>query len=350
MKVKLDGIKISHIAAGLPKKVINISDYERYFDPKAMKRIIKSTGVESVHVSEKGMCSSDYVVEIAKRLMKITNLSGKDFDGIVFISQTPDYVAPATSTIIQDRLGLPQTSVAFDINQGCNGYIYGIYQASLLVSSGSCKRVIVCVGDTKLSMVHEQDRTNRMLLGEGFAVTIVEQGNQELYFNINCDGSGYNYIIMEAGGYRKPKSKETAKPIFDAKGNPRWLEYLHMEGMEIMNFVLTKVPILINETLKDIDCKKDDIGVFVMHQPNQLILQFLMDRLEIESDKMPIVMKYVGNTSSASIPITLSTKHLEFEGRNALNKVILCAFGIGLSWGAIALDLSSTVIHDTWII
>jgi 3-oxoacyl-[acyl-carrier-protein] synthase-3 len=155
---------------------------------------------------------------------------------------------------------------------------------------------------------------------------------------------------MEAGSFRKPKSAETAKPVFDEKGNPRWPEYVHMDGMEIMNFALTQVPILINETLEYVGWKKEEVGVFAMHQANQLILQFLAKRLKIPPENMPITMKNMGNTVSASVPLMLAQKYEELKKNDALKKVIICGFGVGLSWGTVATDLSSTVIHDTWTI
>ena len=350
MKITLSNLKISHIATGLPKDVIQLIEYERFFDSKTIRRTMRATGVESVHVANPDMCASDYGVEIAKRLMTETGLKSDEFDGVVFVSQTPDYIIPSTGGIIQDRLGLPQSAVAFDINYGCSGYVYGLYQASLLVSSGSCRRVLIFNGDTQVRLTHEQDKSNRLLLGDGFAVTVVERGEQSFYFNIGTDGNGYRLIIVEAGGFRKSKSKETAEPIFDDRGNPQWRECIYMNGMELMNFDLKKVPLLINETLGDIGWSKDDVGVFAMHQVNQTVIQLLANRLKVTPERMPIALQKTGNTSSASIPLMLATKREELRARNALNKVLVCGFGVGLSFGTVAVDLSSTTIHDTWII
>ncbi|WP_290656235.1 ketoacyl-ACP synthase III [Anaerovibrio sp.] len=348
MKVKLSNLKISHIASGLPHQIINISEYEKYFNEKEVKRIKKSTGVESVHVADESMCTSDYGVILAKRLMKESSLTGDDFDGIVFISQTPDYRVPATSVIMQDRLGLPQSAVAFDINYGCSGYVYGLYQAALLVSSGSCQRVLVFTGDTQLRMIHEQDRGNRMVLGDGFAVTVVERGAQTMCFNIHSDGSGYQYIFMEAGGWRLPKSAETAQPVMDKNGHPRWPEYTYMDGLEIMNFALSQVPPMVKDTLEYAGWQLDEVGTFAMHQANQLILEFLAKRIGVSLDRMPIELKHMGNTVSASVPLMLSKTHKELVARNGLSKVLICGFGVGLSWGALTTDLSDTVIYDIW--
>ncbi len=347
MKRRLSNLSISHISSGLPERTISMFEYGIDFGDDEVKRIIKSTGVESVHMAEKDMCTSDYLVAIAKRLMKECGSSGKDFDGLVLVTQTPDYILPATSCIMQHRLGLPNSAVTFDINYGCSGYIYGLYQASLLVSSGSCKKVLVCVGETNIRTIHPMDRANRMVLGDGFSVTIVEQGKNELMFQIHSDGSGYSYLIMEAGGFRLPVSTETAKPVQDVYGHNRWPEYLYMDGMEIMNFALSRVPLLVEEMLADVGWSKEQVGLFAMHQANQLIIQFLAKRLKVSKERMPVSLKYTGNTVSASIPLLLTNVKENFSTEK-LKKTILCGFGIGLSWGGVATDLSDTIIHNSW--
>lgn len=347
MKIKLKNIKISHIIAGLPKKKISVHDFEPLFGKKQVERISNSTGIEYVHYAEDDLCASDYGVILAQKLMEETELSGKDFDGIVFISQTPDYIMPATSVIMQDRLGLPKTSVAFDINSGCNGYVYGLYQASLLISSGSCKRVLLFNGDTKSRLVYEKDRTTRMVMGDGFSVTLIIQGNDELCFNIHSDGNSLDHVLLENGGARHAKSLNDGDSFTDDIGYIHYPNYIFMNGMKMMNFILDNVPNLIKETLEFVGWSKEDVGAYAMHQVNQMILKTLSEKLEIPLDHMPIALKDMGNTGSASVPLMLSMKHKELEEQKLLSKVMICGYGIGLSWGAVALDLSETMIHDT---
>lgn len=347
MKVKLSGIKISHIATCLPKKIVPMSVYEKFFSAKDIKRIMESTGVESVHVADENLCSSDYYAETAKKLMAEVNFKPNDFDGIVMVFQTPDYNIPTSATIMQDRLGLPKDTVAFEINYGCTGYIYGIYQASLLISSGSCQRVLVFTGDTHVRTLHEEDRANRMILGDGFAVTIVERGEDEFAFEIFSDGNGYKQIIIEAGGFRIPRSEKTSEPIIDEEGNTHRLEYTFMDGMAIMNFSLKQVPPLIEDSLKFVGWEKNSVGLFALHQANGLILDFLRRRIKVEAERCPIVMKNIGNTAGSSIPLMLSLCHKNFS-ENQLEKVLMCGFGVGLSLGTAAVNLSETKIYDTW--
>ena len=347
MKVKIKGVQISHIASSLPKKKFFVRDYEEFFSAKDIKRIMESTGVETVHVAEENLCSSDYFVETAKKLTQETGLKPADFDGVILVFQTPDYIAPPTSTIIQDRLGLPTTAVAFDINYGCTGYIYGLYQAALLVSSGSCKRVMMFVGDTQIRSLHEEDRGNRMILGDGFAVTVIEQGNDEMTFNIHTDGSGYKFLITEAGGCRLPKSAETAKAAIDANGNTYWREHTYMDGVAIMEFVLKRVPPLVEESLEFVGWEKNSVGIFALHQANSMILNFLRRRMKVDKNRLPIALKDTGNVAGASIPMALSMSKNNFTAKD-FERVMFCGFGIGLSWGTATANLSATKIYDTW--
>ncbi len=348
MKVKLNGLKISHIATSLPKKIVYMRDYEEFFSAKDIKRIIESTGVESVHVSETDKCTSDYYVATAKKLLEASGLTTEDFDGVVAVLQTPDYILPTTATILQDRIGLPQSCVAFEINYGCTGYIYALYQAALLVSSGSCKRVLAFVGDTHVRTVHEEDRANKMILGDGFAVTVVERGTDEMTFQIMSDGSGYKHLIIEAGSFRIPKSEKTSVPFVDENGNTHWLENLYMDGMEIMNFALKRVPPLVKDSLAYVGWDKDSVGAFVFHQANELILRFLRKRIGIDVARFPIEMKNIGNTAGATIPLTLSLHYDELMKRNALEKVLLCGFGVGLALGTVTANLSNTKFYGPW--
>lgn len=348
MKTKFKNLKISHIAACLPKERFSIMDYAENFTEKEVKRIKKTTGVDFVHIAPDNMCSSDYHVLMTKRLMAETGLTGKDFDGIALITQTPDYRAPATSVILQDRLGLPKDAVAFDINYGCSGYVYGLYQAAMLISSGSCKRVLIFSGDNHLRMIHKDDRANRMVLGDGFAVTVMEPGDDDMNFVIYSDGGGYRAIFMEAGGFRMPETEETKKPVIEKNGQTRWPNCTYMDGLEIMHFVLSAVPPMINEILDYAGWKKEEVGLFAMHQANRMMLEFLAKRIGVDLNHLPIAMEDMGNTVSATVPIMLTKKRAQITKNNNLEKTIISGFGIGLSWGAATANLSRTNIYDTW--
>lgn len=347
MKVKLNNLKISHIVAGLPKKTVSVYEYEKFFDRKDIRRISESSGVEAVHVSDENLCASDYDVMLAEYLMEQTGWSGKDFDGLVFVSQSPDYVMPATSVTMQGRLGLPTTAVAFDLNFGCTGYVYGLYQAALLVSSGSCQRVLLFNGDTKVRMTHERDRATRLVMGDGFSLTVVERGKDEMGFNIHSDGARYDYVMIKAGGFRMPKSEETKQEAKDDRGYPYWPEYLHMNGLKMMNFAITDAPPMLQETLDFVGWDKSEVGTYGLHQANRLMIASIAEKVGIPMGRVPITLQHSGNTASASVPLMFSMKHKELEEQKRLSKVVIAGFGIGLSWGAVTADLSGTRIYDT---
>ncbi len=347
MKVILHNLKISHIIAGLPQKKLSVFDYEKSFGLENIKHIARFTGIEELHVAENGLCASDYHVMLAKRLMQEAGWTGKDFDGILFVSLSPDYVSPATSIILQSRIGMPTTTVAFDINSGCAGFVLGLYQAALLVASRSCNRVLICNGDTKVRMTNELDHTTRLVLGDGFSLAVMECGTDEMAFNLNTDGSNYDCIIMEAGGFRVPSSEKTKKPVCDERGIVYWPEYIRMDGLRLMEFVLQHVPEMLEETLAYAGWERDEVGTYALHQANRFMLKAIAEKMNIPMDCMPITLKHCGNTASASVPLMLTMKHRELAEQKKLSRTLIAGFGVGLSWGAVTANLSKTKIYDT---
>lgn len=345
MKVFLSGINISHIVTGLPKKVVNVEEYEEEFGAKNVRRISKSTGIRQMHVADDSLCASDYDVMLAEYLMKQTGVKGEDFDGIIFVSQSPDYIMPATSIVMQGRLGLPQTAVAFDLNFGCPGFVYGLYQAALLVSSGSCNRVLLFNGDTKVRMTHPKDRSTRLIMGDGFSLTVVEKGSQSIGVNLNLDGKRYEAAIIKKGGFRNHDNAyvRNESEIGDIEDMS---EYMHMDGVSIMDFTLNNVPEMINDTLEFIGWKKEEIGTYAMHQANRKILESIAYGLGISMENVPLGLQNMGNTASSSVPLTLAMNHHELQAKKLLSKVLICGFGTGLAWGSVAADLSNTKIWD----
>lgn len=344
MKIAIDGIKISGIASALPPKIETVDMFNDIFGEKKIKRIKKSTGVEQMHIVDEGVTASDLCIEAAKKLFNKMHIEPETVDGVLFVSFSPDYKAPATSIQIQKKLELSKEAVTMDINFGCSAYIYGLYQASLLLKAGGCKRVLLCTGETQSLMINPKDRSMRMILGDAGTATLLEKGENTFNFYLKADGTNYKALIIPAGGYRMPCSEKTKEEITDEDGNVRTLENLYMNGMEVMKFALTEVPLAIESIYKQSGLKKEEINLYAMHQPNKLILDYLMNSMEIAPDKMPVELQNTGNTGSASIPLLLTIlKSRGYEFYKATN-VIACGFGIGLSIGAVNLNLSETKI------
>jgi 3-oxoacyl-[acyl-carrier-protein] synthase-3 len=319
MKIHQNNVVIKGIATAIPKNKVDLLSYASLFGEDEIKRIALSTGITSVRVANK-QSTSELCLAAAETLLNELNLNGSDFDGIIFVSQTPDKKMPATSIVMQHKLSMPKEAVAFDVNYGCSGYIYGLYLSSMLLNSGGCQRVLLCVGDVITSHLGEKDKNVRLVFGDAGSATVLEKGEADISFLLMNDGSGADYLNLAYGDS----------------------ENLYMHGAKIMEFALKEVPPLIDEILNFRKWEKDDVGSFILHQPNLFMLNYLMKKAKIQSDRLPIAVEGFGNTGPASIPLVLTHHRESLVNHHQLEKTILCGFGVGLSWAAAALNLSQT--------
>ncbi|WP_082034253.1 3-oxoacyl-ACP synthase III family protein [Cohnella kolymensis] len=216
----------------------------------------------------------------------------------------------------------------------------------MMIASGGCSRVLLCAGDVSTRLVHSGDRSVRMVFGDGGSATLVERGAGTAHFNIRTDGSGAEHLMIPAGGSRKARSLETSAPYEAEDGNIRSEETLRMNGMEVMSFALREVPPMIDELLESAGWNKEEVGSFALHQANRFMLDYLRKKMKLNKSAVPIAVESVGNTGPASIPLMLSIKHSILAEEERLDKVVMCGFGVGLSWASCAFELSSTVILD----
>jgi 3-oxoacyl-[acyl-carrier-protein] synthase-3 len=346
MKIKLNNVFVEALTTVVGSREIDLKSHFSLYGESELNKIIGVTGIEKVRYSDKEI-ASDLCFSAAERLFKELNIDRDQIDGILFVSQTRDYIIPSTAPLLQHRLGLKEDIVAIDIPYGCTGYIYGLYVASLMISSGSCKKVLVLAGDVNSKTINQLDRSLTMVFGDAGSASIVSSNiNSSLYFNIKTDGSGYNKLIIPAGGYRQPSSDQTRLVTAREGGNARSDNDLFMDGMSVFNFAITKVPKLLNETFVDCGIDKSEIDLFAFHQANEIILKYIIKSIKISTSVAPFHAKNFGNTGPASIPLLLSTNFFD-EKSIPLKKVVACGFGVGLSWGASVLDLSITKILET---
>lgn len=320
------------------------------FGEKEVARIIKATGIEKVRVAAPGVCTSDLCEAAARTLMEVLSISADSVDGIVFVSQTPDYIMPATSVLLQHKLGLDTRAAAFDINYGCSGYIYGLYQAAMLIAAGGCKRVLVCAGDVLTPFVHAADRANRMVFGDGGSATIVETGPHSFVFDTYTDGAGWRNLIIPAGGSRSPRTAQTAAAEIGDDGNLRSPENIYMHGMKILNFAINVVPDFITAMLETAGWTKDELDLMVMHQANKFMVGNLRRMMELKKHVAPYDCADVGNTGPASIPLLLSLRHEELGTDRPLDKTAMCGFGVGYSVAGACLPLTGAKFCEPVIV
>lgn len=344
MKTILNNVTIGAIASWLPENRLDIYSLSALYGENEVKTIVGTTGITELRIANKDMTSSDMCQRAAEHLLEAEGVDRSVIDGLVFVSQTPDYILPSTSTCIQDRLGLSKDTVCQDIRYGCSGYIYGIFTAALWVSSGACKNVLVLSGDTNSRIVNENDRSLRMVMGDAGTATLVTEGEGTLGFHIQSDGSGAERLIIPAGGFRTPCSEQTKVLEWDEDHNGRTQEDMFMDGMAIFGFAINKVPRNIKFLLDYIGWEKDEVGLYALHQANKFMVDFIGKKTKVPSEKVPVDADKYGNTGPATIPLLLSDvcNRIHFD----LSKVVLCGFGVGLSWGSITCDLSQTHFYE----
>jgi len=339
-KLHFENIKISGIVTTTGDKKVTIEEEASNYgyNEKMVKRLKKRMGFNSRYVvSDDNICTSDLCIQSSEVIFEKFDKS--DVEALIFVTQTPDYKAPSTAIIMADRLGLGNDVIAYDINLGCSGFIFGLLQAYTLINSG-LKSVLLCVGDISSDFSYYKDKNLTPLMGDaGSAILIEKKEGFNGDFVLHSDGSGYKHLIIPDGGCRNPFSEESLKEKEFENGIRRDLD-LYMDGGEIFNFTIKVVPKMFDELFEYAKISKDEIDYFVLHQANKYILQNITKRLEIDEDKLPMdTMTIYGNQNSASIPGTING-FLEKEFQNR-KKVVFAGFGIGLSWGACVVDLEN---------
>ncbi len=338
-------VSIRAIAATLPKETLKLETLSESFGEDTVKKIISNTGITEVHVSPPEKISSDYCVAAAQRIFSETEITPEIIDAIIFVTESPDYIVPHTSAIMQSRLKLPNRVISMDINYGCAGYVYGIFQASLLIESGYCKNVLLCVGDIPTSRVNPQDKAVRMLFGDAGSATILSATDsaQNSAFNFFTNGENAKHLIIPAGSFRFPHKEGVTDVLqLDENGNGRTAENLFMDGMEVMNFIFKNVPRVILENLEMLNLTPSEINLFALHQVNKVVSKYLAKKLKVNAEKVPFGADKTGNTTGTSIPLMLSTL---YAGINpAFKKVLISGFGTGLTCASGVIDLSQTKI------
>lgn len=338
----LCGAKLSAVSVVLPKECLDLASV--YSDTK---RIMQITGIKKVRVAPKNKTVSDYCTIAAERLIQVLNFDRTLIDGIIFVSPQFDYILPGTAGIIQRRLDLKTNLVAFDINQGCTGFIYGLFQGFMLVQNETCQNVLVCCGDNPTRYINEKDKSLRMTTSDGASAFIVTKSGQttKVPFAFFTDGRGLENLYIPAGGHRLPKkSGVTDLPVEDDEGNIRTLENIHSNGTELMKFDIDTADKILNLALNEINLTKENIDMYFLHQSSAFIIKRMIKKYKLDSEKVPICLENFGNIGPASIALAMC--HTAKEHRLNLSKVALLAFGAGLSCAATILDLSETYFLD----
>ena len=344
-KLKFGGIGISALAACVPAQISRNEEALRGLVPaEEIAKTISAVGIAEKRIAPADVCASDLCVRAAEQLFADNpEISRESIDVLLFMSQTGDFRIPATAPLIQRRLALPKTCAALDISLGCSGYIFALSAAFAYAAIPGVRRVLLLDGETFSKIVNPRDRVNAPLYGDAGTATLVEkiESAGDAFFVLKTDGEGENAVKIPAGGCRVPASAETLAEVPDSDGSLRAPTQVFMDGMDVFNFALRCVPSVLKETAEFAGTALADADAVVFHQANKMMTDFLAKRLKLVPAQVPYSLGKFGNTSSASVPLTISEC---LSGNAARGNVFLCGFGAGLSWGAAQLSLAGTRI------
>ncbi len=338
-KCRIEDAKIAGIVTCVPPHEKCIDDELELFggNVKQLERLKKTIGLSKRRVVDAKTTAADLCEQAARRLIDEVRLELAQIDSLICVTQTPDYSQPCNAAVLHGRLGLSKNCAALDVNLGCSGYVYGLWLAHTMIASGGCERVLLLAGDTISRLVHAKDRAVAPLFGDGGSATLIERcpGAPAASFSLQTDGSGYDKLIVPAGGARQPRSDATAQATEDEAGNLRSLENLFMDGAEIFNFSITEEPKSVQELLEYACVDADAVDYYVFHQANRYILGNIAKRLKLDLAKVPMqTVERYGNQSSASIPSAICGELSAALAQRDSAQLFLSGFGVGLSWAS----------------
>lgn len=334
--------QIRDLASYVPETVLDNQELEALYPGWTADKILEKTGIRQRRIAAPGQTAGDLAYEAAQQLFAQGQVHAEEVDFLILCTQAPDYILPTTACVLQHRLGIPTSAGALDVNLGCSGFVYCLSLAKGLIESGSARCVLILTADTYSKYIHPLDKSVRTLFGDAAAATAVIAAEAEMPsigpFVFGTDGRGAQNLIVEAGGFRTPRSAQTAVEHTDASGNVRTREHLFMNGAEVMAFSLKEVPRAADALLARSGLSRDQIDYFVLHQANRFMLEALRKKLKITSEQLPIHIEEVGNTVSSTIPLTL-LRLRERDCDKPTRRLMLIGFGVGYSWCACLLTL-----------
>lgn len=337
--LKYNNSCIAGIAAGVPKHIEHTVSTTDVYDAK---EYIETTGILEKRYSTK-FTTSDLCLPAVKELLKDLKWETEDIDALLFVSQTPDYILPSTSCVLHGKLGLKKSCMCMDISLGCSGWVYGVSTALSFLEGGLIKRALVLAGDARKQAPEEIDH----LFGFAGTVTALEYNPAKaspIYIDLGSDGTGYDAIIRPGGGTRNQFDVHSLDLKDCEDGRKRHDIQTRMKGMDVFAFGITTGPKSIRQLAKHFGFEYLDYDFFVFHQANRMMNETIRKKLKLDEDKVPYSLTHFGNTSSASVPLTIVTQlNKDIAGKK---RIIGCAFGVGLSWGTIAFETNDLVLSN----
>lgn len=340
---KFDGIKISAISAAVPEGVLEIESLKETEDPEMIDQFMKKTGIIRIHKGDFSQTASDYAFTAAKALQDANKYKPEEIGILIDVTQNPDYRTPSTACAMHKRLGLNKSCLAFDINLGCSGFVYGVSVAASLLKTSSAKKALVLVGDSlarcRLKNFERTSNTS-LLFGDASAAIILEKtSNDSDYINsaLMSDGNGHKALSSPYGAWKHPVGPHSVPG----------------DDIAVFNFTISEVPDLLNRFLEQTETNIEDYDSLILHQANKMIMKQIAKKVKMPMEKVPVCLDRFGNTSGASDPMTIVDKYGDLNTGDSL-KLLVAGYGVGLSWGVVSFEIKDTDIlplsisHDTY--
>lgn len=334
--LEINKIEIKGVATAVPQQV-KVAKEQPFFTDVEAENFTNVTGVISSHIAPADMALSDLCQAAAEKLFETSGWERESIDLIMFVSTSRDfYICPNTANILQDKLGLRTDCVAFDLPFACSGYVYGLSVSSSMMQSGQLKRALLCVGEMTSKNQSSLDKTVWALHGDAGSATLLEynlDAKHPMQFNLNGDGSGWETIICREVGIRYMTTPESLVVKKYDEGIERNGMQCSMDGMSVFSFAITKPGKCIKDLCEHFNIGLPSIDYLLIHQANKMIDEKIRKKLKLAEEKVPYSMPYFGNTSSCTIPITM-TSQIREKLEEGENELVMCGFGSGLSWGS----------------
>ncbi len=339
------GVKLSSIIGAAPAYIEDNLMNPIFNDLYDAEKYVKTVGVRYRRIADESTCTADLFVPAFNKQMELLNWDKDEVGILIVITQTPEYVSPLQSIILQDRLGLKKTCLCLDVPLGCSGYIYGNFLIASLMQSHQIKKGVLLTGDTLTKQASKKDRSTQPLFSDAATATAFELDTtaSDMFFDLGNDGSGFKNIMVKDGGYRNRFSEESLKYVDKGEGVClRGIDTI-MIGMDVFSFAISTAPKTVNQLISKYNIDADSVDYFVFHQANMFLNEMIRKRLKLPVEKVPYSLHDYGNSASATIPITILDK-IQNEIQEKSLKMIFSGFGVGLSWGAMYIETKNVVV------
>lgn len=321
-------IAIKGVACAVSTNWVSIESLKNGENNAILDKFVKTTSVEGHYECGPRQTAADLGCVAAQRIIKCRNIDPNEIGVLVFATQYPDYRVPSTACVLQNRLGLAKDCIAFDVNLGCSGYVYGLNIVASLMQTGSAKYGLLLAGDTPSKGVRSDNSRN--LFGDASSATLLvkEEDAEPMTIASRTDGSGYKAILRPYGYSKHPERPDT-EGVFDE--------------IAVFNFAIDEAPTLINDLLTAKGLTPDDFNCMALHQANMMIMKQIVRRTHFDKEKMLVSIDRYANTSAASIPLCFVKKYGESTESDKL-RALICGYGVGLSWAAGIINLDTRCV------